>query len=322
MADHSNRMSGRYLPSLHAVTGPLFKCSHCTTYAVGPEELKYHELSCHGQVYPVPVRKQPSLAAQQTNQFPSQPYRLQTQFESHSSPSSGAEDSDGSSVVMTPVSREASLCPYPTTRRQSGVVRTEKGRGRRSTAATNQQDDAARRTKKMNKEKWNRGQHGAVIYRFEDFTGCYTGWSRQEQSGGNGNGAGLQANKITNLMAMERCAYIYLHEGRTRALEEGRVAEWQAEMHAILDSASSSDHHPYDGTFAGGEPVDCYHEDKAKACKAHNHDDWRECRVSRVRQRFGKNEKEWVNSRWAQMKQQQQVKSLPMRPGSGFPRGQ
>ncbi|EME44417.1 hypothetical protein DOTSEDRAFT_72038 [Dothistroma septosporum NZE10] len=293
MDDRSHdTMSGRSLPSIHAITQRLLPCSRagCATYASDHAELLRHERSCQGS--PEFGDKQPSFAGQQMNQFPSQPYRLQTQFEGPSSASSVDGDSDGSPVVMSPDhSRAPSLCPYPPSRRQPGVIRTEKGRGRKSVLTSldgsiEQHDEIAKRTKKMNKEKANRGDQGAVMQRMEDFFNCYTGWAKDEQSGGNGNGAGLRANKITLLRAQEGMLYYFLHKELLRAIQEDREQEWREEMCLVLDTVTQPDRNPFASTFLDHEPVECYHKEKGKSCQIHGHPDWRECRLAHRQNRF------------------------------------
>lgn len=228
---------------------------------------------------------------------------LRTSFDAPSPPSAMSDmtDSDeSSSCVFTPgTSRANSVSIGSDGRRPSGAP--ERTTARYARRARNPsphdvpQSTGEKAKKKQQKEKQNRSNQAAVLWRGEDFLRNYCGWERKEQSGGNGNGAGLNACKINLLRGEEALLYHFLHKERCRALLNGTVDEFERECAAILDSAAD-EKMPYRGTFLYGEQdVPCGHSDtKSKACVVHGHPDWRECRRVQMERRFRLNEGEFL----------------------------
>lgn len=263
-----------------------------------------HEHVCQAPILNA-SRQLPPFAGQRYGPFASsnpQAAPLRTSFDAPSPPTlmPGVTDSDDSSVVYTPATSRANSVGLGMERRHSGVQRTvprytKQARGSSPQDNLSSQDKAK---KKQEKEKQNRGEQGAVLYRQEDALRNYAGWERKEQSGGNGNGAGLQCNKINLLQGSEALLYHYLHEARCQAIREGTVREFEARNHAIIESAlerAAEGRSPYTGTFMYSEDdVPCRHKNiKSKACEVHGHPDWRECRKIHTDRIFRMNEERY-----------------------------
>ncbi|KAK4496623.1 hypothetical protein PRZ48_012603 [Zasmidium cellare] len=229
-------------------------------------------------------------------QYAVQPHRLDTQMASFSIET---DSDESSSIVFTPDnSRAPSICD-PQDRRQSGVIRTIRrhiGSGSSTPETDLRAGQTARpkRLKKQEKEKHNRNQLASVLWRMEDFFRNYLGWERREQSGGNGNGAGLNANKNTIMRGDEDLLYYFIHREYCWGVEAGDLEVRQQRMREILDGAMTNV--PYTDTFmAPREEMLCAHEDsKSKECVVHGHPDWRECRRLRADPRFLARRNEFV----------------------------
>lgn len=181
-----------------------------------------------------------------------------------------------------------------------------------------------KKAKKTEKEKLNRSNQAAVMFRMEDSLEHYINWSKQEQSGGNGNSAGLTANKINLLRGWEAVTNELAHEARCAAIRTGTLHEFQLKYQAIADAACEDNYQPLTGTFlqlAPGE-TPCRHEDtKSKECSEHNHTDWRECRKDRAQYRFTQNENAYIASQ-GMTKQQALYGSHAALPTIGYGRPQ
>ncbi|EME83893.1 uncharacterized protein MYCFIDRAFT_210727 [Pseudocercospora fijiensis CIRAD86] len=119
----------------------------------------------------------------------------------------------------------------------------------------------------------------------------YFGFDRNEQSGGNGNGAGLSANKIN--VQRGSCALLYylLHKDRCGAIRNGRLAQWEANMHQIAQNAIDETAPPFAGGFLESSEPPCTHADtKSKECEIHRHPDWIVCRKRHAEATFQHNE--------------------------------
>lgn len=298
----------------------LTKCRipDCNALFASESQRFRHEQSCGVTMETTQLSS--SLAYRPGN-FAVQPFRIDTQFASNTVET----DSDESCpMICTPDnSRAPSLCD-PFERRLSGVVRTAARRdhGESSTPESERRQSGSgepKRLKKQKREKQNRLEHASVLCRQEDFLRNYCGWERREQSGGNGNGAGLQANKSTVMRGCEDLLYWLVHREYCRALAEGTLDEMQQEMSEVLDNAPNG--RPYAGTFLdpGNEPV-CGHADsKSKECVAHGHSDWRECRRCYSDQRFRVAENNSIQSLERQRVQQENYlrsRASQSRPGS------
>jgi hypothetical protein len=193
--------------------------------------------------------------------------------------------SRASSVALSPIDND----PRPSTsshqaERRRRVSPTQR-RSRRSSGIPSG-------LSKKEKERLSRGNQKAVIYRTESVLKHYCGWSRQEQSGGNGNGAGLYANKIHIGRGTEGLFYHLLDQAWTSAVQSGNLQETQQQWQQIIDRAIADDADPYDGTMlqlAPGEQHCTHRDSKSKACLIHGTADWRVCRTDRVAHRWAVN---------------------------------
>ncbi|USW58436.1 hypothetical protein Slin15195_G117550 [Septoria linicola] len=224
------------------------------------------------------------------------PNRITTQFPP--SPSSAASETDSVEMVFTPNSSRASSVsrPYHGSRRTSRADnRVTKRNRRQSPGPVAAKHD--KKAKKTEKEKLNRGNQAAVMTRMEDALQHYCRWERIEQSGGNGNSAGLTSCKINVLRASEATELFLLHEARCAAIRSGTLADFERRWQQVAEDSLKPEYRPGDGTFLqlppGEEP--CRHEDtKSKECSAHGHSDWRDCRKSRMETLFRRNEDAYI----------------------------
>ncbi|KAF2161684.1 hypothetical protein M409DRAFT_28081 [Zasmidium cellare ATCC 36951] len=292
MADRPNHYNGHSLPPCSTLMQGLTKCraSDCNALFSSNNERLQHERHCEI------VAHQLFSMGRRPAQYPVQPHRLDVQM---ASCSIETDSDESSSVVFTPDnSRAPSICD-PQERRQSGVIRTIRrrfGSGSSTPETERRRGDAAKpkHIKKQEKEKHNRNQLGSVLYRMEDLFRAYLGWERHEQSGGNGNGAGLHANKSTILRGAEDLLCYFIHREHCWALERGNLDEVQQQLSDILDGAVNAQ--PYTSTFLAtdDEPICAHSDSKSKECIVHGHPDWRECRRLHADPRFAARRNEYL----------------------------
>ncbi|KAF2210077.1 hypothetical protein CERZMDRAFT_113525 [Cercospora zeae-maydis SCOH1-5] len=277
--------------------GKYFPCHRCSYRFPDPDQLRAHDAHC---TFAQPVYRygrHDSINSNHSMSFPAA-WPASRQVPSSCS-SSAASESDHSEIMFTPQSSRASSVVQP----RHGSRRTS----RADTKAVRRQrhsqesflDHQGKKIKKTRKEQINRSNQAAVMYRMEDILEQYCGWARNEQSGGNGNSAGLNGNKINVLRAKEAIAGFILHEKRCEAIRNGTVADFEARMKSVADAALEEGSRPGDSTFLELLPgeVPCKHEDtKSKRCSAHDHPDWRECRKTRATATMRRNEEAYIAS--------------------------
>ncbi|CAK4033359.1 Hypothetical predicted protein [Lecanosticta acicola] len=308
MADRPNHTDGspKQLPGISSILNTMYPCRQpgCQQAFNNPTKLLYHEQSCDASMLNAP-RELPHFAGYRNGQFAPmypQPHAIRTSFEVPSPPSAMEDttDSDDSSCAYTPDTSRANSVSLGSERRHSGAIRHEPKyakSARRSPTQDSVSSTTEKNKKKQEKEKQNRGNQAAVLYRIEDVFRNYCSWERKEQSGGNGNGAGLQANKINVLRGAEDLLYHFLHQERCRAIREGRVDEFEERCTRILNGAGEKQN-PLEGTWLYGErDLLCQHADtRSKECTVHHTPDWRECRNLHTMRRFRVEQDRWVKS--------------------------
>lgn len=221
--------------------------------------------------------------------------RINTQMPSSSPSIVSDSTSDCDSNVCTPNNSRASSVNHTVHERRdsrmSNTARVTKRAQRVLPTPVTGGTEQRSKDKKTAKEKLNRLNQAAVIWQAEDQMQFYFGWAKNEQSGGNGNGAGLTGGKIT-VQRGELATFRYLvHEARIAAIRQGRLAEWEAQMQQIADEGTEEGCPTHKGSFLESPDRDCAHADtKAKECITHGHPDWRVCRKERAEQTFRRNE--------------------------------
>lgn len=270
----------------------LIKCRalDCTSLFPTDHQRLRHERNCDI------VAQQLSSIAYRQGQFPLEPPRLDIQL---ASINIDIDSDDSTAVPFTPGnSRTPSICDANDRRQSGGVIRTVRRRYRSASSTPEsvlKYSSRPKRIKKQKKEKFAREQQGSCLWRNEDFLRNYVRWERREQSGGNGNGAGLNANKTTIMRAAEDLLYHFIHEQYCLGIQHGDLEARQEKMRRILDRAA--DNLPYSDTFMAtdGELL-CAHEDsRSKECIVHGHPDWRECRRLHTDPRFVRKRDEYVD---------------------------
>lgn len=124
----------------------------------------------------------------------------------------------------------------------------------------------------MNKERRSREDQATALRRMEDSLRYHSGWKLPQQSGGNGNAAGLFAVKIRVMNKTHVVLDYLLRKSRYEAIRAGTEEDFIADIYDIVNSAH------IDGIT--DDPI-CYHEGNSKKCEAHGHPDWRDCRFLR-----------------------------------------
>ncbi|CZT25428.1 uncharacterized protein RCC_11160 [Ramularia collo-cygni] len=284
------------LPSINDLAFGLRRCPTCSKLLADTESCADHELRSSAGL---------QLAEYQ---LPQDPFTKSAPMHRHTtsfpSPvlSTGDTSSDSEPMYTPNVSRAASPMNFShisnatplQKRRRTSKIATRRD-SRRESFPPDGVCEQSKKFKKMEKEKACRSQQAAVLSRTEDYFRVYAGWERREQSGGNGNGAGLTANKINILRAMEVTVNFFVHRDRCAAIKEGpeALAEFERKMQQMLTEAP--DEQPFDGTFLSGSEEPCTHKDpKSKECMTHGTADWRDCRVLQSRARFEEQQARWA----------------------------
>ncbi|KAL9526968.1 hypothetical protein SMMN14_09134 [Sphaerulina musiva] len=299
--------SNEALPPIQSLTHDLIRCPSCSHMCSDRTQLQRHltQSGCQGPLQAQSQRpEQRGLrhdsmhsihsVAHSPRSWAAIPDQLHNQLPSSSS--SAASDSDG--ICYTPdVSRASSVShDVNGSRRTSHVDVTASKRPRRQPTGSPVLK-RNKKAKKTEKEQLNRSNQGAVMFRMEDSLAHNIRWSKDEQSGGNGNSAGLFSNKINLLRTWEAVTNHALHKARCDAIRSGTLADFEREYQAVADGACEETYQPYAGTFlqlAPGETL-CRHEDtKSKECSEHNNPDWRDCRKGRADVRFSRNENSYL----------------------------
>lgn len=287
----SDTFASQSLPPFSVLTSSLLPCRFpaCPSLFQSAEERSKHERA-HPRNY------EPTMTV---------PYRPSTQRMTHSSSSAmtdSGSDSDASEVVFTPDTSRANSVSASDGRRDSVIPRVTPRRNSRRTSKDGKAGGANGQQAKNMREKRTRGAQQACLFRNEDFLRKYVGWQRREQSGGNGNGAGLQTHKINMMRATESLLYYLLHQRRIQAIQEKRVPDMEYELQRVIEHGF--ERHPLAGTWLDpkGEP-ECDHESThSKPCSAHGHPDWRDCRRQHIDNRFEINQanfsSEWRSLMW------------------------
>lgn len=142
--------------------------------------------------------------------------------------------------------------------------------------------------KKKDKEAFSRAEHGSMLQDMEDILEFILGIPlTKTQSAGNGNKAGLKAVKIEVYALGVGCLGDALQELRENAIMNGTLDEWEAKWQRKAEILRES-HAPLAGTWLEGEK--CCHEKNSKVCITHNHPDHTQCRKTRRRQAFERNQ--------------------------------
>ncbi|KAM3420782.1 hypothetical protein BST61_g4028 [Cercospora zeina] len=294
-------------PSLNPTLPPIgslmelesyFPCFRCSYRFPDHDQLRAHEAHC---TIAQPIHRNGRHDSINSNHSMTSPIAWPSSRQVQSScSSSGAEESDHSEIMFTPHSSRASSVVQP----QHGSRRTSRAdtkavRRQRRHSPESFLDDQGKKVKKTRKEQINRSNQAQVMYRMEDNLEQYCGWARNEQSGGNGNSAGLNSNKINLLRAEEAVALALLHDARRHAIRTGTLADFEARMQSVADAALDEGHRTAEGTFLELPPgeVPCRHEDtKSKSCSVHGHPDWRQCRKTRMSAIMRRNEHAFIES--------------------------
>lgn len=199
------------------------------------------------------------------------------------------------------------MCFTPNTSRASSVNRTlherrdskmsnsarvvKRSTQRRPSTPVTSGIEQKSKDKKTAKEKLNRLNQATVLTNAEDTMLLYFGFDRNEQSGGNGNGAGLSANKINVQRAQFAVFHHFIHKEYCKAIRSGRLVEFQAETNRIAQNAIDETAPPFEGGFLESFEPPCTHADtKSKECETHGHPDWRACRRGHAEATFRQNE--------------------------------
>ncbi|PIA93841.1 hypothetical protein CB0940_04922 [Cercospora beticola] len=276
-----------------------FPCHRCSYRFPDHNQLRAHEVHC---TIAQPTQRTSRHDSINSNHSIASPMEWSDTRKAPASScsSSAASESDPSEIMFTPNSSRASSVFQP----HHGSRRTSRAdvkaiRRQRRHSPESLLDDQGKKIKKTKKEQINRSNQAAVMYRMEDMLEQYCGWARNEQSGGNGNSAGLNGNKINVLRAQEAIALKVIHAARCLAIRSGTLASFEAEMQSAADAALEPDYRPGHDTFLELPPgeVPCSHEEtKSKRCSAHDHPDWRECRKTRAAAIMRRNEDAYLAS--------------------------
>lgn len=228
---------------------------------------------------------------------------IHRQMHSFTSPTSCAGEKNSGSKPIDPLKGCRAASPISFEHSAYNVSRYRRGlreqairpHSRRESLQLDTVSEQSKRIKRMEKERVCRAQQANCLSRMEDFFRHYVNWERREQSSGNGNVAGLTANKINILRAMEVVVNRAMHEELCKALQSGpeAVVEFQRGMQNLLTSALNE--RPFEHTFLSGCEEFCSHKDSnSKKCITHNTADWRECRILRSRARFVEQRRRWM----------------------------
>ncbi|KXS97470.1 hypothetical protein AC579_7068 [Pseudocercospora musae] len=281
------------LPSINQLL-PFFPCSNdsagCPQSFPHPESLQQHERVCRF------ADSRHGFHALNGYGGPVLPHRLNIQVSSSSSSVASDSSSDGDSMCFTPNSSRASsvnrTLPERRESRMSKSTRVVKrSTQRRSSTLATSGTEPKSKNKKTAKEKLNRLNQATVLTMTEDMMLLYFGFERNEQSGGNGNGAGLNANKINVQRGHFAVSYYLLQQARCRAMRSGKLAEWEAKMARLAQKAIDEVASPLEGGFLESSEPPCSHADtKSKECEIHGHPDWTVCRKRHAEATFRQNE--------------------------------
>ncbi|KXS97978.1 hypothetical protein AC578_3127 [Pseudocercospora eumusae] len=229
-------------------------------------------------------------------------HRLNTQVPSSSPSVASDSSSDGDSMCCTPnSSRASSVNRTLHERRDSRISNSarvvKRSTQRRPSTPVTSGIEQKSKDKKTAKEKLNRLNQATVLTMTEDTMFLYFGFDRNEQSGGNGNGAGLSANKINVQRAQFAVFHHFIHKEYCRAMRSGRLSEFQAETNAIAQNAIDETAPPFEGGFLESSEPPCTHADtKSKECEIHGHPDWKLCRKLHAEATFRRNEAAYLRT--------------------------
>ncbi|KAK5171379.1 uncharacterized protein LTR77_004523 [Saxophila tyrrhenica] len=222
------------------------------------------------------------------------------------SPVSDFTDHEMDSAASCSTISSPANTPILTPRSLSAASRSSRSHGRRAQSTSGGycnkcghdrcRIEKHRALRKKDKERANRNHLQEVAQQFENILSTFGSGSilrGNKQSSGNATTSGLQFKKIDVMKLVAALLCGLLQQGSEAAIRTGTEAEFQANLHEIIDKYRDSESDdPTAGTFLENRGHKCRNDengDDKKRCVVHGHASWAECRSTQAQRVFQRN---------------------------------